>query len=237
MTSLRYRWVLLDADGTLLDFRRAETSALQTAPASLGIDVPDTFQATYHRVNDRLWRAFENGELQARDVREQRFRLVLDKLRIDAEPHVLSETFLAHLVRESTCMNGARSLLAALRGKVGTVLLTNGFADVQRARLQRLNLERTFDHVLISEDVGVAKPARAIFDLAFERMGTSSKDEVLIVGDSLSSDIRGGIDYGIDTCWFNPQHEANPVNVCPTYEMSHLKELLPILRAQESPDG
>jgi len=226
---IRYRWILFDADGTLLDFHRAEMSALRTAPASLGLDVPNTFPITYHRINEKLWRAFENGELEARDVRGRRFRLVLDTLGIDADPDVLSETFLRHLVCESKTMNGARSLLAALRGTVGLVLLTNGFADVQRARLRKLNLDDTFDHVLISEEVGTAKPSREIFDLVFEKIGAVRKREVLVVGDSLSSDIRGGADYGIDTCWFNPEREGNSTGIVPTYEIARLDELLSIL--------
>jgi len=235
--TMQFRWVFFDADGTLLDFRRAETSALRTAPASLSLDVPNTFQTTYHRINENLWRAFESGELKAHDVRERRFRLVLDTLGIDADPDVLSETFLKHLVCESRMMNGARSLLAALHGTVGLVLLTNGFADVQRARLRKLNLDDTFDHVLISEEVGIAKPARAIFDLAFEKIGAISKRETLVVGDSLSSDIRGGVDYGIETCWFNPEGEANSTGIVPTYEIAHLDELLPILELDRHFDG
>jgi FMN phosphatase YigB (HAD superfamily) len=111
--------------------------------------------------------------------------------------------------------------------------MTNGFADVQHARIRRLGLEGVFDHVIISEEVGVAKPDPGVFDIAFERMGNPDKARVLMVGDSLSSDIVGGFHYGIDTCWFNPDGLANLTGNIPTYEIRHIHELLGFLETAE----
>jgi len=224
-----YTWLILDADGTLFDFRRAEAIALKKTPAQMGLQVPGEFCDAYHAINDSLWRAFEAGTLQAQDVRNQRFKRLLEGLDIAGDSDALSEAFLKNLVRESTFIDGAESLLTELKNRIGLVLLTNGFADVQRARIARLGLGDTFDHVIISEEVGVAKPGRAIFDIAFERMCYPNKANVLIVGDSLSSDIRGGLDYGIDTCWLKTDQRANTTGIEPTYEIGHLNKITELL--------
>ena len=192
-----YTWLILDADGTLLDFRRAEALALEKTPIQMGMQVSGGYCDTYHAINDSLWREFEAGTLQAHEVRSQRFKQLLERLDIAGDSYALSEAFLKNLVRESTFIDGAESLLTGLKNRIGLVLLTNGFADVQRARIARLGLGDTFDHVIISEEVGVAKPDRAIFEIVFERMGRPDKADVLIVGDSLSSDIRGGSDLSL----------------------------------------
>lgn len=224
-----YTWLILDADGTLLDFRRAEALALEKTPIQMGMQVSGDYCDTYHAINDSLWREFEAGILQAHEVRSQRFKQLLERLDIAGDSHALSEAFLKNLVRESTFIDGAESLLTGLKNRIGLVLLTNGFADVQRARIARLGLGDTFDHVIISEEVGVAKPDRAIFEIVFERMGRPDKAGVLIVGDSLFSDIRGGSDYGIDTCWFNTDQRANTTGIEPTYEIGHLNEIAELL--------
>lgn len=224
-----YTWVILDADGTLLDFDHAERLALKTAPASLGIDVPSSFADTYHRINASLWTEFESGHLGPRDVRTLRFQRICQQLELACDSEQLSETFLKHVIEESVFLDGAERLLAAMKDRVGLMLLTNGFADVQRARIAKLGLESCFDHILISEEEGLAKPNPAIFDLAFARMGHPKRKDVLIVGDSLSSDIRGGADYGIATCWFNPTHRTNTSTHVPTYEIAQLDDLLPLI--------
>ena len=225
----RYDWVLLDVDGTLLDFRCAETFALEATPIELGLSVPKSFLSGYHDINDGLWQQFESGVLGARDIRVQRFKRLFETLGLAGDPDAFSEAYLKNLSKYSTFIDGAERLLAELNGRFGLVALTNGFADVQHARIARLGLEGVFDHVIISEEVGVAKPDPGVFDIVFERMGHPAKDVVLMVGDSLSSDIRGGASYGIDTCWFNPDKSSNKTSIKPTVEIARLDELTDLL--------
>jgi len=235
--TLVYKWLIFDADGTLFDFRRAEALALQMTPTQLGIDVPENFANTYHRINDALWQLFEKGEMEARNVRLQRFQRLFGNLHLEGDPTAFSEAFLKNLIRETRFLDGAQPLLETLKGCVSLALLTNGFADVQRARIARLGLQDTFQHVLISEELGVAKPGRAIFDIAFERMGQPGRAHVLIIGDSLSSDIRGGADYGIDTCWLNLDRRGNTSDIVPTYEIRDLQDVLRVLSPPGRDDG
>ncbi|MFC2082856.1 YjjG family noncanonical pyrimidine nucleotidase [Candidatus Bipolaricaulota bacterium] len=232
-----YGWLILDADGTLFDFQRAEARALQVTPIQMRLRVPPEFASTYHTINDSLWKQFESGELRARDVRHQRFERLFEDLPLTGDPQAFSETFLKNLIRESTFLEGAEAFLSLARNCSNLVLMTNGFADVQRARIEQLGLEDMFDHVIISEELGVAKPSQGIFDIAFEHMGYPGKAAVLIVGDSLSSDIRGGADYGIDTCWFNPERRANTTGIEPTYEVRYLDEIVQLLASTEANCG
>ncbi len=225
----RYSWLILDADGTLLDFEAAERRALKRTPEEIGLTVPPAFQETYASVNAELWGAFEQGRIGAWDVRTRRFREVFRRLRLEADPDRFSESFLRNVIHGSTFMHGAEQLLTDLRGRVRLLLLTNGFSDVQRARIERLGLESAFDHVIISEEVGVAKPQRAIFDLALEQMGQPERGSVLVVGDSLASDILGGLSSDLDTCWFNPDREPCPTELRPTYEIVSLEALPSLL--------
>ena len=230
MTS--YRWLLFDADGTLLDFQRAEAIALRNTPLKMGVAVPANYVSAYHQINDVLWQEFEAGNLCAQDVRMRRFQLLFEATNIDGDSHAFSEAFLQNLIEASTFLDGAEPLLTRLRSRFKLALLTNGFADVQHARIARLGLGDLFDPVIISEEVGFAKPDPAIFDIALARMGNPDKASVLMIGDSLSSDIQGGASAGIDTCWFNPSSSANETGVVPTYEIHHLGELLVLLSVE-----
>jgi 2-haloacid dehalogenase len=226
---MRCSWLILDADGTLLDFAAAERWALEHTPEDLGLNVPPAFEATYASVNAELWSAFEQGQIGARDVRTRRFKEVFRRLRLEGDPDTFSESFLQNIIHGSTFMHGAERLLARLHGCIGLVLMTNGFSDVQRARIDRLGMGTVFDHVIISEEVGVAKPQRAIFDLALERIGQPDRNSVMIVGDSLASDIQGGINSGLNACWFNPKRQVCPAEFAPTYEIASLDALTSLL--------
>ena len=221
----RYTWLLFDADGTLFDFQHAEAVALENTPFQMGLVVPDNYASTYHQINGSLWKDFEAGRITAEKIRTERFRLLFNTLSIKGDSIAFSEAFLENLIQASTFLAGAQSLLDQLKKQYRLALLTNGFVSVQHARIARLGLGDLFNPVIISEEVGVAKPDPAIFDIALEKMEHPDKDNVLMIGDSLSSDIRGGVNAGIDTCWFNPQSGTNETDLVPTYEIRILSEL------------
>jgi 2-haloacid dehalogenase len=225
---LRYDWLLIDADGTLFDYDRAEAAALRAALAEAGIDFVPEHLVAYRAINARMWEAFERGDLARGELRRARFEELSELFSLGLEPGEFGRRYLARLAEGADLIDGARDLVARLHGRVGMVLLTNGFAEVQRPRVAASGIGHLFDHVVISGEVGVAKPAAGIFDLAFERMGSPRKERVLIVGDGLGSDIRGGIDYGIDTCWYNPAGDAVAAPR-PRYEIRSLMDLLSIV--------
>ncbi|MCK5826962.1 YjjG family noncanonical pyrimidine nucleotidase [Candidatus Bipolaricaulota bacterium] len=228
-----YTWLLFDADGTLFDFQGAEDIALRNTPPKMGVVMPSNYASIYHKINASLWKDFEAETLSAQEVRTRRFQWLFEELSIVGDSYTFSETFLKELINATTFLAGAKQLLSRLRQRFNLALLTNGFTDVQHARIEQLEIGDLFDPVVISEEVGVAKPNPAIFDIALTGMGHPDKDSVLMIGDSLSSDIQGGVNAGMDTCWFNPASCANETDVVPTYEINHLNELLTLLATED----
>jgi 2-haloacid dehalogenase len=226
---MRYKWLLLDADGTLFDYDRAEAWALRQTFEVLGCGYEPQYDATYRQINGGMWRAFEQGEISQERLRTRRFELLFESLQLECDPDTFSARYLSNLAKGTDLIEGAEEVLRVLHGKVGLVMITNGLKDVQRPRFARSLIGDYFTDLVISEEVGAAKPSREIFDVAFEKMGQPRKEEVLIVGDGLSSDIKGGNNYGIDTCWFNPAGTPRPLDVEVTYEISDLRELLGLI--------
>ena len=222
---MRYTWVLFDADGTLFDYARAESTALERAFAHNGYRFEPGHLVAYQRINHQVWLEFERGELAQADLQVKRFAQLFDELGLTGDPADLSHRYLVHLGGVPDLLDGAEELIRGLQGRVGLALITNGLASVQRPRLAASSISDCFDPVLISEEIGLAKPDPRIFELAFERMGSPARDEVLIVGDSLSSDIRGGNNYGIDTCWYNPAGKERGPEVDVSYEVRVLSEI------------
>jgi 2-haloacid dehalogenase len=224
-----YKWLLLDADGTLFDYDRAETGALLATFREMGIAAAPGYAETYRQINGQIWLDFEAGKISSQALRSERFRRLFQAVHVDADPHVFGERYLVHLGDQSQLIVGAEDLVRSLYGKVGLVLITNGLQDVQRSRLSQSTIARYLTDVVISEEVGAAKPDSQIFDAAFAKMGYPPKNEVLIVGDSLTSDIKGGSDYGIDTCWFNPRRLSRSLDVRIRYEIHELSALFEIV--------
>jgi len=229
----QYAWLIFDADGTLFDFEHAEAMALTNTPRQLNLAVPAVFSQAYHRINNGLWKRFEAGELLAHDIRRERFSQLFEELELAGDSHAFGEAFLDNLVNETMFLEGAEALINHLKGSYRLAILTNGFASVQHARISRLGLRDLFHPIIISEEVGAAKPDAAVFDIALRKMGDPDKDKVLMIGDSLESDIHGGSNAGIDTCWFNPSSQPNPTSIHPTYEIQRLHELHALLGARD----
>ena len=226
---MKYKWLLFDADGTLFDYDKAEAAQLaRTFRQMVGRFEPGYLE-TYRRVNQQIWHEFEVGQISQAVLRVKRFELLFEALRVEADPAAFSARYLKNLGEGTDLIEGAQETVQALHGQVGLVVITNGLKEVQTARLARSSIGGYFAHVVISEEVGAAKPDPGIFDAAFDRMHSPRKEEVLIIGDGLSSDIQGGHDYGIDTCWFNPDRKPRDLDLPIRYEIAHLSDLLAIV--------
>lgn len=224
-----YPWLWFDADGTLFDWQHAEVTAFGQAFADLGTPCGDGYLETYRRINRDLWAAVERHEIRPGDLKERRFALLAEELALPCTPAELSAAYVARLTERAELIDGALEVLDSLRSRCRLAIVTNGLGVVQHSRIARSALRAHFAGVIVSEDVGAAKPTAAFFNAAFERLGYPPKSDVLLIGDSLSSDIRGGADYGIDTCWYNPVGEPRPDDLAITYEISDLRQLLELV--------
>jgi 2-haloacid dehalogenase len=232
---MKYQWLLFDADGTLFDYDRAEAAALAGTFVQSGLDFEPACAQIYRRINADIWLEFERGAITAQRLRTRRFELLFAALGLSFDAEEFSARYLRNLGGETYLMAGAEDLIKGLYGRAGLVVVTNGLTDVQRSRLSRSSISRYLTDVVISEEIGAAKPDRRFFDIAFRRMGQPPKSDVLIVGDSLTSDIRGGSDYGIDTCWFNPGRLPRPAGLGIRYEIGKLREVRHIVDSM--PEG
>ncbi len=226
------RWVLFDLDGTLFDYDAAEAGAVLATLRDAGLPATPEVVAAYREVNDRHWRALERGETTAARLRLERWQEVLEAHGGDhVDVPTLAQGYLGHLAAGSQLVDGAEEVVAEVSRTHRVAFVTNGLADVQRPRLEASPLAEAADVVVISDEVGAAKPGPAIFDVTFARMGHPPRASVVMVGDSLTSDVAGGAAYGLDTVWLAPPDAPDPDHPRPTHRIAHLRELLPLLDA------
>jgi len=220
-----YSWLLFDADGTLFDYDTAESKALAATFHDSGIPYTIDYANTYRQINAQMWSDFEQGKISQEALRSERFGRLFQALNIEADPVAFSDTYLINLSNAADLIDGALELLQALHGNHKLLLITNGIPIVQRTRLAISPIQHYFDAIIISGEIGIAKPHPAIFDAAFHAMNHPPKQETLIIGDSLTSDIQGGLNYGIDTCWYNPNNQLSDNGIIATYEIQILSQL------------
>ena len=228
---MTYTWILFDADGTLFDYEKAEASALAQTFEQFGHGFDAAYLGAYQRINEQIWRDYEQGKIAQERLKIRRFELLFEAIALAPTPDAaaFSTCYLSNLGNCAELLDGAETVINALRGKLHLGLITNGLKAVQRARLAQTSIGNAFKAIVISEEIGAAKPDTAIFNAAFALMDHPRKDEVLIVGDSLTSDMRGGSEYGIDTCWYNPKGEPRPEDITLTYEIHSLDGVLSII--------
>ncbi len=224
-----YTTLLIDLDHTLLDSEASERLAFRRAMEIAGVTDPDRYFMTYTEINGDLWAAVERHELAPDDVKVLRFERLVDVAGLEADVSVLAEAYVAGLGALGDLYPGTRDALALLSERATLGLVTNGIGQVQRSRIDRLGLERYFDAISISGELGFAKPGVEIFAATFRQLGGPSRDSALMVGDSLSSDIQGGLNYGIATCWFNPAGAPLPDGIVVDHQVAALHETLPFI--------
>jgi YjjG family noncanonical pyrimidine nucleotidase len=224
---MQYTTLLFDLDHTLFDSDVAEAAAFDDTLRSVGASRPLDYFDTFTGINADLWTSVERGELSPNEVRHLRFQLLVDATDLMADPVQMGDRYVWGMGNNGELYPGAREVIDKLAGSMTLALITNGIGEVQRTRIERLAIDRYFDSIVISGEVGEAKPGTKIFDIVFDQLGRPDKDTALIIGDNLGSDILGGINYAIDTCWYNPNGRASN-GMAITHEIADLSALLAI---------
>ncbi len=227
--SQKFEWIIFDADHTLFDFDRSAEESITETFSEHGYKVDPSIFEVYHKINIAAWREYENGNIDRERLRTIRFEQLFAHLEVKFDPSTFHDSYLSKLPNFPYFLDYAEELLEIVFPRFKTGIVTNGMPEVQRPRLKKVGLHDTFDFVLVAGEIGHAKPNALFFDAAFELMEQPDKHNVLIVGDSLNSDIRGGAEYGIKTCWYNPKSKEADIPITPDFEIQHLSELHKII--------
>lgn len=219
---MKYQWILFDADETLFHFDAF--SGLQRMFAGYGVEFDKEAFIEYQLVNKPLWVEYQNNEITAQQLQEIRFESWAKK--VGVTPKAMNSAFMMAMAEICQPLDGARDLLdTLLANNVKMGIITNGFTELQKIRLDRTEFSHYFELIVISEQVGIAKPDKRIFEYTFSMMGEVDLEKVLMVGDNPDSDVLGGMNVGIDTCWLNVARNPCPEGIKPTYDVASLFEL------------
>lgn len=227
---MRYDTLLFDADGTLLDFSRSECEALRAALASFGIDADDGVVAGYSAINDGLWKLLERKEITKSCLRVRRFAMLAEKFGYNYDAVCVADKYADELATKAYILGDALEVCTRLARDCRLYLITNGFVKIQRGRFVNTPLYPLFSGMFISDEIGCDKPAPHYFEVVRSSVPDFNAEKTLVIGDSLTSDIKGGLDAGLDVCWFNPSHKATPDNIDINYIIDDLSELYDIVK-------
>ena len=226
-------YLFLDLDDTILDFHKAEQVALSKTLRDFGIEPTEEVLDRYHVINKWHWEQLELGKLTRSEVQTGRFRVLFAELGVVADPAAVTARYMENLSIGHYFLPGAEETVELLSKKYRLFLASNGTASVQKGRMTSANLYRFFEQVFVSEEIGHNKPAKAYFDAAFARIPGFDPEKALMVGDSLTSDIKGGNNAGIRTCWVNPNHTPAHPEIPADYEIETIVQLPELLEAIE----
>ena len=224
----KYKYILFDADNTLFDFDRCEREAFGEAVGMAGLECTDEVYGAYHVINDGLWKQLELGGITRGELKVERYRRLFEKFGVPGDGYLsVSKNYEICLGNKTYEIPGAYEALGRLSGKYGIYVVTNGLTSVQTSRFSKSRIRERVKDVFISEQVGYAKPDKKYFDRVLEIIGAKAC-ECIVVGDSLTSDIDGALNSGIDCIWYNRKGE-DPAGRCPTYTIRNITETENIL--------
>ncbi len=227
-----YKYILWDIDGTVLDFLASEAYAIRTLFKKYNIGkCTDEMLKMYSGINQKYWQMLERGELTKQEILIKRFQEFFAIAGVDISIAAdFNNDYQVTLGDYVEFIDKAKDILLSQKGKYTIAAVTNGTKVAQEKKLRLSGLDKIFDAVFISEIVGAEKPDKKYFDCVFKSLGITDKSEVLIIGDSLTSDMMGGYAAGIDTCWFNSGHSPNTSGISVSYEIDDLGKLAEIVR-------
>lgn len=225
----RYHTILFDADQTLLDFHRSEREAITEMLTGFGLDVTEAMVADYSRINQNAWRRLERGEITKKQLRTLRFSEFCALYGFDFDAEEMATRYIAALSTKSYLLDGALECCQALAKHCRLYVITNGMAVVQHGRFDPSPLAPLFEDAFISDDIGHEKPSQDYFDYVKAHIPDFDPADTLVVGDSLTSDIKGAITAGLDSCWYNPDKKPAPDGLSITYTVQSLGEVIPLV--------
>ncbi len=229
---MKYTTVLFDADDTLFDFGAAEHAAITDVLSNFGLPYDESVINEYSRINMGFWKMLERGEIKKDELKYRRFEAFCEHFGFEVNARDMANEYGLLLSRQNQMIEGALEICERLFGKCRLYIITNGIKFIQEGRFSTSPLKKYFDKVFISEVIGFDKPSREYFEAVEREIPDFDKAKTLVVGDSLSSDIKGGINYGFDTCWFNPKGKARPEGMDITYEIKSLDEIFKIVTGE-----
>ena len=222
-------FLFLDLDDTILDFHKAERIALSKTLRDFGLEPTDEVLTRYHIINRQHWEALERGEMTRDQVLEGRFQMLFSEMGKSVEPATVARGYEQNLGIGHYFLPGAQEAVERLHEKYRLFLASNGTASVQHSRLTSAGLYPYFEKVFVSQEIGFNKPSREYFDACFAQIPGFDPEKAIMVGDSLTSDILGGIRAGIKTCWVNPGHLPPRADIPADYEIENLSQLESLL--------
>lgn len=214
----RFTTLLIDMDETLFDFAVSERQALCEALEQFGIPADEPTVDAYHRINGQLWKRLERGETDRDQLIAERFRQLLAYVnRPETDAAALNRAYMHSLSQKRILFPGVQEALERLCADYDLYIITNGTASVQRSRIADKRFLACFEGVFLSEEIGEEKPSPGFFGYVLSHIREKERDRVLVVGDSLSSDIAGGLAAGLSTCWMAPDTASAPSDLTPTF--------------------
>ena len=227
----KYKYLLWDIDGTILNFEKAEKRAIRTLFEKFNLgECTDEMLSCYIQINKKYWKLLECGEMEKERILVERFEefFLKEGIRTDAASE-FNKAYQLALGDTIVFNDDALEIIKAQKKNYQIIIVTNGTAIAQKKKLERSGLDKIADNIFISEEVGYEKPSIHFFERVIAKAGIDDVSQAVIIGDSLTSDIQGGVNAGIDTCWYNPKGEINDTNLIPTYMIKNLHELCGIV--------
>lgn len=226
----KIEYILFDLDNTLLDFVGAARLALEAALLQCKVDLTDDMYHRYKEINVAVWAAYERKEITSVELRSRRFELFFEREGIDhIDPKRFNAMFIQQIVECTIAYEGVFELLLKLKQRYPLGLITNGLKDAQRPRLAKMNMAHYFNPIVVSDEIGVAKPDKAFFQYVHERLlPITRKSQVLVVGDNFLADAQGAMDFGYRACWVS-HGRPMPSGPAPDFTIESVLELEELL--------
>ena len=221
--------ILFDADDTLFDFQKSEKYNLKKTFDDFDVEYNEQIEGEYNKINKALWEEYNKGNISKEYLKSIRFKQLFDIYGIKENSDNFNEAYLTNLSENSYLMDEAEEVCEILSKEFKLAIVTNAISSVAHRKIEKSGISTYISYIFVSDDIGFQKPDTRFFDYVFNKLNSFSKDRMIIVGDSLTSDIQGGVNSGLKTCWFNQFNKENKTEIKPTYEIRSLKEIISIL--------